>query len=145
MQRTMNDRLTRLRPLGELEHFVNQVFGGTTEATGAFLPPADVREMEKGYQISLELPGVKPEEVSVEFNDGNLQISGEKKTECCGEAKSTSLRAERRKGPFTRTFQFSTDVDSEKISAAFENGVLCITLPKAAQVLPKKIQIKTGN
>lgn len=145
MQRTMHDRFARLRPLGDFEQLVQQVFGNSPEANGAFLPPADIRETDSGYQVSLELPGVQPADVAVEFNDGHLQISGEKKNECCAEAKANVLRTERRKGPFSRTFQFTTDVDADNISAAFDNGVLCITLPKAPQVLPKKIQIKSGT
>ena len=147
MQNVLHDRFARnrSRPLEDLEQFVNHMFGGTTEATGSFLPAADVVELDSGYQICMELPGVKPDDVTVEFVDGNLQISGEKKTGCCGDAKSVCHRSERRSGPFTRTFQFKTDVDADKIAASFENGVLCVTLPKAPEILPKKIQIKAGN
>lgn len=129
----------------ELENIFNQVFGSTAPPKSTkFVPQGDVLETDLQYQVTLELPGVKLEDVTVEYVDDLLQISGEKKL-ACDESAKTCHCSERQAGPFKRTFRFPTDVDNEKIEARLENGLLFVTLPKAAQVLPRKIEIKNGK
>jgi HSP20 family protein len=98
----------------------------------------DVKETEKGYNFIADLPGLKREEVKVQLEDGNvLVISGERARE---EKKETEKyhRVERSYGKFLRRFQLPKDSDVGKISAASENGVLTISVPKVPPPEPKK-------
>lgn len=106
-------------------------------------PAIDVVEKEKEYVISAELPGLDENDVDVSVSDDMLTIKGEKKEEKEEKAKNYYV-AERRYGSFQRSFQLPTGVDSEKIDASFQKGVLTVTLPKTpeAQKKEKKIAIK---
>ncbi len=143
----MQSQCTRNRfsqSANELETLFNQVFGSSATAPGKFVPPVNVVETESNFQMTLELPGIKLEDISVEFVDDTLQISGEKKVASDESAKACHC-SERHGGSFKRSFRFPTDVDNEKIEARLENGLLMITMPKAAKVLPRKVEIKNGN
>jgi HSP20 family protein len=108
---------------------------------GKFLPEANMMETEKAVEVTLELPGMKPEEVKVEFKDGALWVTGEKREEKEEKGK-TFHRIERRTGQFRRVFAMPTAIEEAKVGAKFDGGVLTITLPKAEQAVPKKIEIK---
>ena len=89
----------------------------------------DVRETEKNYHIHAELPGVKKEDVKLDFKDGLLTLSGEKKHEK-EEKEENYWRTERSYGSFSRTFRLPEDVKPEDIKAKFDNGVLALDIPK---------------
>lgn len=105
-------------------------------------PAMDVTESADGFTVKASLPGWKPEDVNVTFENGALTLSGEwkdeKKTD--DEASRTHVR-EIRQASFARTFQFPVDVEADKAMAHFENGVLTLQLPKAEVVKPKQIKI----
>lgn len=105
---------------------------------GDFKPRIDVIEDEKALYFEAEIPGVIKEDVKVSVNDENiLTIKGEKKFERKEEAK-LCCRHERNYGEFTRSFLLPDNVDSEKISANYENGVLTLTVPKMEPAKPKE-------
>jgi len=108
---------------------------------GRFLPEANIAETDKAVEVTVELPGLKPEEVKVELRDGTLWITGEKKEEKEEQGK-TFHRVERRTGSFRRGFALPAEVEEDKVEAKFEGGVLHITLPKAEKVAPKQIVVK---
>jgi len=108
---------------------------------GKFLPEANIAETEKAVEITVDLPGMKPEEVKVELREGVLWITGEKKEEKEEKGK-TFHRVERRTGSFRRGFALPTEVEEAKVGAKFDGGVLHITLPKAEKVAPKRIEVK---
>ena len=116
--------------------------GGEDWSLTRFTPSLNVSETENGYDVSVELPGLKPEEVNVEFKDGNLWISGEKKQETEEKGK-TYHRIERRHGEFRRMIQLPGAADEEKVEAKFDNGVLAIQVPKSKESRPKRIPVKT--
>ena len=107
-------------------------------------PVVDVVEKEREYQVSAELPGLEEKDVEVSVADDMLTIKGEKKEEKEEKAKNYYL-SERRYGAFQRSFRLPPGVDSAKIEANFQKGVLTVTLPKTpeAQKKEKKIEIKT--
>jgi HSP20 family protein len=115
--------------------------GGFAGMEGKFLPEANMTETDKGVEVTMELPGMTPEQVKVEFHDGALWVTGEKKEEKEEKGK-TFHRVERRTGQFRRVFAMPTVVDEGKIAAKFDGGVLTITLPKTEQAVPRKIEIK---
>ncbi len=105
----------------------------------------DVREDDKAFHVTAELPGLTEKDVDVSFDDGILAIRGEKKLER-DEKKDTWHIVERTYGSFQRRLALSEDVDQEKIEARFDKGVLHVTLPKLPEEKKssKKIEIKTA-
>ena len=126
----------------DIENLVDHFFGGAT--SGAWCPRASLSETENAYSLVLEMAGVAAEDVTIEMQDGKLEVSGEKKLE--PEVEGVKLiRSERMTGEFRRAFDFDTQVDADQIKADFRNGLLTITLPKSAKVLPRKIEIRTAE
>jgi HSP20 family protein len=104
-------------------------FGSTRGLSGLGWPQIDIDETDKEVFITAELPGLDEKDVSLEIADGVLSISGEKKTESEDKARRFS---ERYYGRFERRIPLE-DVDEDKVSASFKNGVLTITMPKLAE------------
>jgi len=108
---------------------------------GDFKPRIDVLEDEKALYFEAEIAGVKKDDVKVSVNDENiLTIKGEKKFEKKDQATSC-CRNERSFGEFMRSFQLPGNVDPEKISAKYENGILTLTVPKIEPVKPVEKEI----
>ena len=107
-------------------------------------PAMDVIENENDYTVRIDLPGMKPEDVKVEIEDHVLTISGEMGDTVEREGDRYHYR-ERRYGAFQRSVQLPNTVDTEKIEANFENGVLNIVLPKLPQAQPKQIEVKASK
>jgi HSP20 family protein len=131
----------------DVENIFDHLFGDqrpTATTTGRWMPRTNVSESDTSYRLSMELPGVDADAVSVEMHDGVLEISGSRP-----EVKEVEgvrfLKAEQRTGEFRRKFEFTTLVEADKIEAQFENGLLLIELPKSEKVLPRKINIKVGQ
>lgn len=104
-------------------------------------PASDILEYENEYIVKLELPGVKKENVKISLENNVLTISGEKNQE--SELKEKQhCRIERSYGSFRRTFSVPTSIQSNKIDASYEDGILTIVLPKAEEAKPRAIEIK---
>ena len=111
---------------------------------GKNLMKTDVRETENSYELDIDLPGFKKDEVNVELKDGYLTISAAKGLDKDQEDKKGKyIRQERYAGACSRSFYVGESVMPEDIHASFENGILQVSVPKAAQkVLPKKTSIE---
>jgi HSP20 family protein len=120
------------------DQFAGRENGG---ALAAFAPRVNVAETEKNYDVTVDLPGLKPEDFEVEVRDGNLWLSGHRKQEEETQGK-TYHRVERSYGEFRRVIPLAADVDAAKIEAEYKDGVLKITVPKNEAAQPKKIQVK---
>jgi len=149
MTRTLTPWTARLPRLMEFEtdfpRWMTEVFGpenGLFGREGKFLPEANLMETDKAFEVTVELPGMKPEDVKVEMKKDGLWITGEKREEKEENGK-TYHRMERRAGMFRRVFAVPTDVVEEKIDARFTDGVLKVVLPKAERVAPRQIEVKT--
>ncbi|MCA9189335.1 MAG: Hsp20/alpha crystallin family protein [Planctomycetales bacterium] len=92
--------------------------------------------------ITLDLPGMKPDDVAIELHEGRLTISGERQAEKA-EPGETFHRLERPCGKFRRTFSLGPDVDSENVEAQYSDGVLRVTVAKSAKAQPRRINIKS--
>lgn len=136
MNSTMVPWGTRLSQL--LDDALFNTSGETGEWAGTH---ANVAELDDRYEISLDLPGLESEDFQVEYEDGQLRISGERKFEKEEEGR-TYHRVERRYGKFARAFALPRDVDGEKIEARYERGVLLVSVPKAESAKPRKIEVK---
>jgi len=107
----------------------------------SFYPPVDIKESKDAIHVSMEVPGVKKEDIAVELNDNTLTIKGERNFQKEEEGE-TFHRVERSYGSFTRAFTLSCPVEREKIEANYKDGVLSLRLPKCEEAKPKKISIK---
>jgi len=107
------------------------------------VPAMDMKEKEKAYEVTAELPGMAESDVEVKLSNGNLSIRGEKREEKEEKDKERHV-SERSYGAFHRLFRLPDDVDADGIGAEFRNGVLKITLPKSpeARKEEKMIDVK---
>lgn len=96
----------------------------------AFSPRVDVREGEKEYEITAELPGVKKDDISVTLDNGVLSIKAETRQENKEEKEGRLIRQERRYGKFVRSFDLGPQVHEGDIKASFEDGILRLVAPK---------------
>jgi len=96
---------------------------------GSFMPEIDVKETDKEFRVTADLPGMDEKDLEVTFVDGALSIKGEKREEH-EEEKGDVYHAERRYGAFERVIPLSSNIDLNKAKATFKKGVLKVTLPK---------------
>jgi HSP20 family protein len=109
---------------------------------GEWLPPMDVVEEEGRFVVSLDLPGMRREDVTVSVENGTLTLKGERQHQ--SETKDGYRRFERSYGTFTRTIGLPRTIDSKRIEAAYKDGVLTVTLPKSEEARPKAIEVKVN-
>jgi HSP20 family protein len=140
------------RPLGRLENEMTELmerffgpeegwFNGLERVEG-FTPRVNLAETDKEYEVTVELPGLKPEEFNVEFKEGALWISGHREEEK-EEKEKTFHRIERRYGEFRRTIPLPGAIDEEQVEASFKEGVLKVMIPKAEVAKPRRVEVKT--
>ena len=108
---------------------------------GALSPAVDLSEDDRSYKVSVELPGVRREDVTVELHEDVLTIRGEKKSER-EEKKDRSHWVERSYGAFSRSFTLPPTAKAEELRATFQDGVLTVEIPKKEVAKPRQIAIK---
>jgi HSP20 family protein len=139
--------ITRIDPFRELATFFENFTepNGKDQLTaGTFMPAADVYEDEHNVILKLEIPGVNEEDLKVSVENNILTIQGERKFEK-EEKEENFHRIERRYGSFTRTFRLPNTVDSDRVEAGYDKGILKITLAKRAEAKPKQIKVGSGQ
>jgi HSP20 family protein len=130
----LRDEIDRLfeAPLSELS-LASQVFSGWT-------PALDIHETGDQFSVTAELPGMKKEDIEITLHDGSLSISGERRSS--EEHKDAEVyRTERFVGRFQRTVALPAPVAADKIKAQYKDGVLTVTIPKAEEAKPKRIDV----
>jgi HSP20 family protein len=135
---TLQDRMNRL--------FHDSFGEGRDEAltTTGFAPAVDVYEDEHNVTLKIEVPGIDEKDIDVRIENNVLTVHGERKFEK-EEKEENYRRIERQYGSFTRSFTLPNTVDSEKVNANYEKGVLKITLAKKAEAKPKQIKVNVGS
>ena len=108
---------------------------------GPLSPAVDLTEDDKGYRVSIELPGVKREDVTVELHEDVLTIRGEKKSER-EEKKDRSHWIERTYGSFSRSFTLPATAIADELKATFKDGVLTVEIPKKEAAKARQIAIR---
>mgnify|MGYP003572331254 CR=1 FL=1 len=106
-------------------------------------PAIDISETPDAYLVAAELPGVEKQDVHVTVLENRLFIKGEKKQET-REEKQNVHRVERAYGAFSRSFDLPRAVEAEKITAAYKDGVLRVSVPKAEEAKPKQIEVNVN-
>lgn len=115
--------------------------GVATRALPLLNVAADVIEDGEGYTLQMALPGIEPHDVNIEFEDRVLTISGELKAAELPEGAQYRMR-ERAHGRFERTFRFGKPVNADAISATYNQGVLTLLVPHAAEARPRRITVQ---
>jgi HSP20 family protein len=146
---------TRIGPWQELETLrerLDRVFGSgwpvfTSAEPAAWIPAVDLKENDKEFVLTAELPGMKEKDVEIEFDQNMLTIKGEKRTE---REETTDKNGrwhviERSHGEFVRSFTLPPAVDPAKTKAEFKDGVLTVHLPKRKEATARKIAISPSK
>ena len=127
--------------MSQFEEFINEFdrgFAPMRSSTFDFSPAVDLEEKDNQYMVTVDLPGMKKEEIKIELSDNVLNISGERTRESKAEGRYT----ERSYGKFMRSITLPAHVSPEKVQAHFENGVLHITLNKSETAQSRAIKIQ---
>ncbi len=146
--------LVRWRPFDDLmslqeevSRFFDEFFGErlpvwrSEEAPSAWIPRVDISETDEEILVRADVPGMEKDDIKITLSDNVLTISGEKKVER-DEKRENFHRVERVFGSFKRSFYIPTNVDPNKITASYKNGVLTIRLPKKEEAKPKEIPVQ---
>lgn len=104
-----------------------------------FIPSTDIYETTDALTVVMEMPGVKKDSVNIKVEDDVLEVEG--RIEFSNYAELEPVYSEYNVGHFARKFSLSSKIDRERISAALNDGVLTLTLPKAEEAKPRKIRI----
>ena len=131
------------RPRNDLFHWFLEDHDLPGFATGEreWMPPFDVSETEGEIIVKAELPGMNVEDIDITLTDGLLTIKGERKMEK-EDKRENYHRIERQFGSFSRSLNLGVNVKADSIDAGYKDGVLTVTLPKAEEDKPKKIEVK---
>jgi len=144
-------QIVRREPLGSLfDEFFSDFFnraGWTVPARGAELPASvrarmDVVDKGDKYEVAVDLPGVRKEDIQVSVDGARVAITAENKSEREVKNGAKVLHTERFATSYARSFELPDEVTEEGADAAFENGVLRLTLPKRAQLASKRLTVR---
>ena len=126
-----------------INHVLADAFAGTGSDAYGFLPAVDIRTTpDHSLIIEADLPGVPKDAVSVHIENRTLTIKGERKREEESEEGARRQRTERVFGTFVRAFALPETADTTKVSAAYKDGVLTLTIPRAEESKPRAIEVK---
>ena len=144
--------MTVWNPFREMEELLDRYtrsrgrfprFGDESESSLAeWSPNVDIQESNESYLVKADLPGVKKKDIEVTLDNGVLSISGEKRAEKETGKGTKQHRTERFYGKFSRYFTLPQEVESDKVDARFEDGVLSLMIPKAEKAKKKAIEVK---
>jgi HSP20 family protein len=132
---------TDIDPLERMRSLLDQTLGGEiasmlTEGR-TFTPPVDIEETDDAYVIEAELPGVKREDIDIELDGNELQVTGETK-----QREGKYRRRTRRMGRFELRVMLPDGVDSSNVDAKLDGGLLTVRVPKAEKAQRRKIDVK---
>ena len=125
----------------------NRLFNSLWDQPGGsrrWVPEMDLVETEDHYVLKADLPGMKQDDVAIEWGDGTLTISGERNAEYERKEKGF-FRLERSFGKFSRSLTLPDGIDPDKIGAEFHDGVLEVRIPKPEERKPRRIEVGNGK
>lgn len=146
--------LVKYGPFADTEEFpaglrlfqdsINRLFSEDGVQARPWVPAVDILETENELVLRADVPGVELKDIDIQFENGTLTVKGERKFE--KEEKNKGFhRIERSYGSFARYFTVPDTVDPEHVRAAYEAGVLTITLPKKEIAKPRTIKVQISN
>jgi HSP20 family protein len=113
---------------------------GAAPAASRWIPAMDLAETQDAYVLRADLPGLSPDDVTIELEHRVLTVSGERRAEEATEGTGWR-RVERSFGSFKRSLTLPEGIDPEAIAASFDNGVLTVTIPKPEERKPRRVSI----
>lgn len=131
---TLRDEMNSLFELPLTGDFARQ-----TQLFSGWSPALDLYQNSDAVVAVVEVPGMRKEDIDISLQDGMLTIAGERERSS-GEGEDAE-RTERFSGKFRRSITLPTRVDAGKVSASYKDGILTITLPKAEEAKPKKVEV----
>jgi HSP20 family protein len=144
----MRDLMSMEREFNKVFNSLERKFGfsdgdnGNEEFENAvWMPMTDILEDDGQYYLNIDLPGIKKEDVKINYSNGQLSISGERKLETV-EKNAKYHRAERSYGKYYRSFTLPQKIKENEINAEFKDGQLKISIPKSEEAKPKQLEIK---
>ena len=130
-----------------IDEFFNEALspslGQSTSGTHIGYPPVDILESRDAYLIRAEVPGMKKEDINLEFSDGVVTLTGERKFDEPAVGVQYH-RSERVAGSFSRSFQLPKAINQDEMRANYQDGILEIHIQKADEAKPKQIAIKVN-
>jgi HSP20 family protein len=143
--RSAQDEMAQMSPM--LAHALGlhgQQQGSGRATTTAWAPALDISERKDAYLVTVELPGVKLDDLQITMEGSLLTIQGERHV-ANDSSEQQFHRIERRYGAFRRSITLPAHVMADMVEASFEDGVLQIVVPKAEEAKPKRIQVRPGG
>ncbi|MEW5805068.1 MAG: Hsp20/alpha crystallin family protein [bacterium] len=143
MARSLSSMFPPLREQMErMSRMVDEFFGPMEGMRSAMWSPSlDITETEDKVTATVELPGIRPEDMDISISDNILTIRGEKREERKAE-EGYAYCCERQYGEFRRSVELPSSVNSERVNATYRNGILTIEMPKSEEMKRKKISIR---
>lgn len=127
----------------EMLRLLDSVAGETFGDAGAgVFPPMNITQDDDNFYLRAEVPGVKPDELSISAVRNRVSLAGKREIQREHE-RASYHRKERAEGSFDRTVTLPTEVDSERVDARYADGILTLTLPKAGEARPRQITVRT--
>jgi len=139
-------RLDPFREVDTLQREMNRLFSDLFPTAPsrndglAFMPPAELEDTPEAYHVSLEIPGIKPDELNIEVTADALSITGERKSEKTAEGQGVT-RSEFHYGRFQRVIALPGRVDSRDVNATYQDGILQVRLPKLEEEKSKVVKV----
>jgi HSP20 family protein len=109
-------------------------------APQTFVPACEVEDCQDHYLLTLEMAGIRKDDIKLEIEDGQLTVSGERRHET-SQREESQWYSERQFGKFHRSFAIPAGIDTGKVEASYQDGILRVTIPKAESAKPRQIKI----
>jgi HSP20 family protein len=136
--------LVRSDPFRDVDRLFQQLWSAQQDGPRSMAMPMDAYRKDDSFLLQLDLPGVTPESIDLTVEDNVLTISAERPAPAKGEGVE-SVIAERTFGTFSRQIVLGKTLDSERIEASYEGGVLTVAIPVAEQAKPRRIEVAVGS
>ena len=130
-------RLSPVETLARMSRLMDSFFGDTSSVAGL---PVDLTDRDDAYVLTMEVPGVRKEDLTIECKNNTISIRGEKRSQRNDDKERPYLR-ERRYGVFSRSIELPDDANLERIEASFRDGILQVSIEKRPEAQPKRIEI----